>query len=278
MSIERDLLRKFESTMKEAYGGAQVEPKSVEEVISNFYSSYEEKWDDFQQAAPLTYHALYITSFLEAMYADEDSPIMSSKRIKKLEPVAKKIWKDLGQVIRDTDVPVELVYEDAFYDVNELNNSKDVLKSFSQKLVDLDVLNQLEEKEFEHVRADLLEDATEAGVKFGSSLCSKYLAELKQAIIKAQDEIKKYILASFESAEVSEESVAYAVVKAKDVGNEIEILNVDKGYKNFDDAQAAVNDLESDTEFQDDPTLMLFVAYEKDGKLFNATTDQEIIQ
>lgn len=68
----------------------------------------------------------------------------------------------------------------------------------------------------------------------------------------------------------------YVLVKAQDVGNDIEILDVQKGYNSYDDVQLAINDLETDYEFEEDPTLMLFVGYEKDGILYNAVTDQEL--
>lgn len=86
------------------------------------------------------------------------------------------------------------------------------------------------------------------------------------------DAYRLIVLDSPQNEEIVENS--YAVVKAQDLGNEISVIDVMKGYVTFDEAQSAINDMSTEQEFADDPTLMLFVAYEKDGKLFNAVTDE----
>ena len=75
---------------------------------------------------------------------------------------------------------------------------------------------------------------------------------------------------------ILENAQNYILVKAQDFGDRIEVQEIQKGYNTFDDVQQAINDLETDHEFQEDPTLMLFVGYEKDGILYNATTGEEI--
>lgn len=86
------------------------------------------------------------------------------------------------------------------------------------------------------------------------------------------DDYRLIILDSPQNEEIVENS--YAVVKAIDngIGKAPTAIDVMKGYVTFDEAQTAINDMSTDQEFADDPTLMLFVAYEKDGKLFNAVT------
>ena len=104
---------------------------------------------------------------------------------------------------------------------------------------------------------------------------------------KSEDEIDSYvnelnskgdIKVSYRKWKVLKEELIgnYVLVKAKDIGNAIEILDVEKGYNSFEDVQMAINDLESEEEFQADPTLMLFVGYEKDGIFYNAVTDEEM--
>lgn len=106
-------------------------------------------------------------------------------------------------------------------------------------------------------------------------------------IHKSEDEIDSYVNELNSKGDIKvtyrkwqqlkEELIGnYVLVKAKDIGNAISILDVEKGYNSFEDVQMAINDLESEEEFQADPTLMLFVGYEKDGILYNAVTDEEM--
>lgn len=97
-----------------------------------------------------------------------------------------------------------------------------------------------------------------------------------QALLTSDKAIESYKRVLREDSVQNEEIVenSYAVVKAIDngIGKAPTAIDVMKGYVTFDEAQTAINDMSTDQEFADDPTLMLFVAYEKDGKLFNAVT------
>lgn len=68
----------------------------------------------------------------------------------------------------------------------------------------------------------------------------------------------------------------YAVVLAQDIGNDIKILNIKEGYHSFEEAQVVINDMETEEEFEDDPTLMLFVAYSDGTTWYNAVTGDEL--
>lgn len=68
----------------------------------------------------------------------------------------------------------------------------------------------------------------------------------------------------------------YGVCVAEDKGNDVEILGIKTGYHSFEEAQSVINDMETDFEFQDDPTMMLFVVYSDGTSWFNAVTGEEV--
>ena len=68
----------------------------------------------------------------------------------------------------------------------------------------------------------------------------------------------------------------YGVCVAEDKGNDVEILGIKTGYHSFEEAQSVINDMETDFEFQDDPTMMVFVVYSDGISWFNAVTGEEV--
>lgn len=68
----------------------------------------------------------------------------------------------------------------------------------------------------------------------------------------------------------------YGLAIGRDIGNDVEILEIREGYNSMEDVQSEINEMEGDYEFQDDPTMMLFAVYTDGISWFNAVTGEEI--
>lgn len=116
----------------------------------------------------------------------------------------------------------------------------------------------------------------------------EYLEELEDATPEEYEPLKEelegqgYVLNVLNGLQGDEsvnekELQNYGVCVAQDKGNDVEILGIKSGYHSFEEAQSVINDMETDFEFQDDPTMMLFVVYSDGASWFNAVTGEEIL-
>lgn len=116
----------------------------------------------------------------------------------------------------------------------------------------------------------------------------EYVEELEDATPEEYEPLKEelegqgYVLNVLNSLQGDEsvnekELQNYGVCVAEDKGNDVEILGIKSGYHSFEEAQSVINDMETDFEFQDDPTMMLFVVYSDGASWFNAVTGEEIL-
>lgn len=115
----------------------------------------------------------------------------------------------------------------------------------------------------------------------------EYLEELEDATPEEYEPLKEelegqgYVLNVLNGLQGDEsvnekELQNYGVCVAEDKGNDVEILGIKTGYHSFEEAQSVINDMETDFEFQDDPTMMLFVVYSDGTSWFNAVTGEEV--
>lgn len=114
----------------------------------------------------------------------------------------------------------------------------------------------------------------------------EYLEELEDATPEEYEPLKEelegqgYVLNVLNGLQgdesVNEELQNYGVCVAEDKGNDVEILGIKTGYHSFEEAQSVIDDMETDFEFQDDPTMMLFVVYSDGISWFNAVTGEEV--